>query len=445
MKLKLKKGLKLNISGAISADAVATTVMPAVIAVSPDDFTGLVPKAAVKEGDEVSAGSPLLYDKRHPEVKIVSPVAGKVRAIVRGDRRKIMRVEVECSGTTADNGTDSTPADANAAQNMLARWGLLAMMRQRPYDIVPTPGTTVRDIFVTAYDPAPLAASQAVFSSLFSKEDYQSGVDFLKLVTEGNIYFCHSDDWTVGQLDGAVDVEVEGNFPAGNAGVLAANIAPVNKGEVIWTLDSCTLARIGRMVRTGVPEWRTIVAVTGPEVATPSLVKTVIGARIEPLIKGRLVKSAHNQRIISGNVLTGIAVQHDGYLHFPYKQVTVIAEGNDRDEFMGWASFSPSKMSESRSFPGHFLKKAFSPDARLFGGRRAMIMSGEYDRYIPMDILPEYLLKAINARDIENMESLGIYEVAPEDFAAAEYADTSKIPLQSIVRQGLDYLRKELE
>lgn len=177
----------------------------------------------------------------------------------------------------------------------------------------------------------------------------------------------------------------------------------------------------------------------------PSLVTTLIGAEISALLKDNLADDGRNKRIISGNVLTGTAVPADGYLRFPYRQVTVIPEGDDVAEFMGWASFSPKKQSTSPTFPGHFLsRKLFKPDARLLGGRRAMIMSGEYDKVFPMDILPEYLIKAILAKDIDRMEQLGIYEVAPEDFALAEYADTSKLELQKIVREGLDYLRKEL-
>ncbi|MDE6331504.1 MAG: NADH:ubiquinone reductase (Na(+)-transporting) subunit A, partial [Muribaculaceae bacterium] len=187
------------------------------------------------------------------------------------------------------------------------------------------------------------------------------------------------------------------------------------------------------------------VAVTGPEVKNPGVLRTVIGAPVEALVKGNLMPSDHHQRIISGTVLTGEKVGTDGYLHYPYRQITVIAEGDDKDEFLGWASLSPSKMSASKTFPGHFLKRLFKPDARIQGGRRAMIMSGQYDKTIPMDIMPEYLIKAIMGRDIEAMEKLGIYEVAPEDFALAEYADTSKLPLQKIVREGLDYIRKELQ
>ncbi len=176
------------------------------------------------------------------------------------------------------------------------------------------------------------------------------------------------------------------------------------------------------------------------------MLKTFEGAAVAPLLKAAsLRQTSHHIRVISGNVLSGVATSPDDYLHFPYHQLTVIAEGDDKTEFMGWASLSPSKASVSPTFPGHFSGKAFTPDARLNGGRRAMIMSGEYDRVMPMDILPEYLLKAIISRNIESMEKLGIYEVAPEDFAVAEYVDTSKLPLQQIVREGLDYLRDALE
>ncbi|MDE6120442.1 MAG: NADH:ubiquinone reductase (Na(+)-transporting) subunit A, partial [Muribaculaceae bacterium] len=308
------------------------------------------------------------------------------------------------------------------------------------------PADDVRDIFVTALDTAPLAPSYSLFGSVFSKADYEAGVALLSLVTKGKIYVAYGSDYTDGMLRGAEMVEVSGPHPAGNAGVQAANISPVNKGETIWTLDLPTLGRIGRLSQGKGFEPCTFVAVTGPEVSTPGIVRTIIGAPINGIIGGRISDDGRNKRIISGNVLTGTAVgsSEDSYLRYPYRQITVIAEGDDVDEFMGWASISPSKMSSSTSFPGRFLRKAFRPDARLNGGRRAMIMSGEFDRVIPMDILPEYLLKAIIAKDIEQMEKLGIYEVAPEDFALAEYADTSKMPLQQIVRDGLEYIRKEL-
>lgn len=448
MKLKLKKGLKLNISGSLPAtpDVADLSREVKTVAVTPDDFPGFTPKPAVKEGDAVTPGDALLFDKRHPEVKLVSPVAGTVRGVVRGERRKILRVEIDCAetpqpaATVIYNGTTAADAHSFLAQN-----GLLALMRQRPYDIVPVPGSRVRDIFVSAVDNAPLAPSVSTLGELFEADDFKAGAALLRQASEGKVYFAHDAQWPFGKIEGTEDVEVEGGYPAGNAGMIAANVAPVNKGETIWALDAQALGRIGRIVRTGRPQWLAAVALTGPEVERPALLLVPVGSVVAPLLAGRLKASEHHVRIVSGNLLTGCAIEADGYLHFPYRQLTVIADGDDCDEFMGWASFSPSKMSESRTFPGHFLSRAFSPDARLLGGRRAMIMSGEYDRYMPADILPEYLLKAIISRDIESMEHLGIYEVAPEDFAAAEYADTSKMPLQQIVREGLDFLRKELE
>ncbi len=445
MKLKLKKGLKLNIAGGLMPGTQAIETGIGLCAVIPDDFPGFMPKVCVHDGDMVAAGTPLLFDKKNSQVKLVSPISGRIRSIVRGERRKIMRIEIEAAETGMDSPALPTPTDRTSAHNLLAESGLLAFIRQRPYDIVPKPGDVVRDIFVTALDTAPLAASMSVFSSIFTKTDYTAGVALLRKITDGKVYICHGTDWQTGVIDGAEMVEVDGPHPAGNAGVQAANIAPVNKGETIWTLDLPTLGRIGRIAAGKAPEFRTIVAIVGPEVSKPALVKTIIGAKIAPLIAGRLDSSTHSRRIISGNVLTGDAVGTDGFIRYPYRQITVIAEGDDKDEFMGWASLSPSKMSESPSFPGHFLKRKFRPDARLNGGRRAMIMSGQYDKVMPMDILPEYLLKAIMSNNIEDMERLGIYEVAPEDFAAAEYVDTSKLPLQQIVRDGLDYIRKELE
>ncbi|MCM1066504.1 MAG: NADH:ubiquinone reductase (Na(+)-transporting) subunit A [Muribaculaceae bacterium] len=447
MKLKLKKGLNLSLRGAVASDAKPTALSASSVAVCPDDFHGFVPKVEVKEGDCVAVGSPVLFDKKHPEVKLVAPVAGTVKAIVRGERRKILRVEIETADCAAKAVALEKPTDEASARRFLATSGLLALMRQRPYDIVPNPCDTVRDIFVTAIDSAPLAFDMAQAGGfMFDKADYEAGVAVLDLICQGSVYVSYGENWTAGALRGAEMVKVEGPHPAGNVGVQIANIKPVNKGETVWTLDLITLGRIGHTLRTGKFDSRTVVAVTGPEVQTPTLVSTVMGAHVSAVLGSNVVANDHHLRVISGNVFTGEAVNPaEGFMHFPYRQLTVIAEGDDVDEFMGWASVSPAKMSSSRSFPGHFFKRLFSPDARLNGGRRAMIMSGQYESTMPMDILPEYLIKAILSHNIEDMEKLGIYEVAPEDFAAAEYVDTSKLPLQQIVRDGLDYLRKELE
>lgn len=442
-KLKIRKGLDIKMAGGVDDLAAVDAPQSASYAIIPDDFIGFVAKPAVKEGDKVSAGAPLLYDKRDEALKLVSPVTGTVEAIVRGERRKILRVVVKPDGGNDRLTHAVSVKDEAEARNLLKNSGLWAMMRQRPYDIVPNPDAVPRDIFVTAIDSAPLAVCPAAYYN--DTATLEAAVALLSKMTRGKIYVGRRADGLLADISGAEMVDVEGPHPSGNAGVLIANISPVNKGETVWTLDLATLWRIGRLLLTGSVDFTDYVALTGSEVNAPKVMRTVIGAAIASLTDGQLVPATHHQRIISGNVLTGVTVGTDGYLRYPYRQITVIPEGDDVDEFMGWASLSPRKMSQSRTFPGKFLGRVFRPDARLLGGRRALIMSGEYDRYMPMGIMAEYLLKAIIGRDIEKMEKLGIYEVAPEDFALGEYADTSKTEAQKIVREGLDYLRKELE
>lgn len=443
--LKLKKGLDLPLEGALAPDAPRESRPASRVAVTPDDFPGFVPKLMVKEGDTVEKGQPILRSKEQEGLCLCSPAAGTVESVVRGERRKILRVIIAVDPKSDATATIAVnPSDAGSIKSALMVSGLWAAMRQRPYDIVPDPALTPKNIFVTAFDSAPLAPSLEEMVKGKDKE-IEAGAEALKKLTPGHLYISTRAEAAIRVPQCADHVIVEGAHPAGNAGVQAANIAPVNKGEAIWTLDIVTLARIGHLMLTGTTDTATTVAVTGSEVVTPMYVTTVDGAEIAPIIKGDVKDDGSHHRIISGNVLTGTKVDADGFLRFPYRQITVIPEGDDVAEFMGWASMKPAKLSASRAFPLQIFKKRFAPDARILGGRRAMIMSGQYDKVLPMDILPEYLVKAIISRDIDRMESLGIYEVAPEDFALCEFVDPSKIELQKIVRDGLDYLRKELE
>ncbi|MBD5180557.1 MAG: NADH:ubiquinone reductase (Na(+)-transporting) subunit A, partial [Bacteroidales bacterium] len=365
-------------------------------------------------------------------------------AIVRGARRALQRIVIKPSQPLEFIEKLSRVENESVIEK-ISRAGLWGFLRQRPYNIVPKTTVAPRDIFVTLINKGPLESSREKdFAAC--QELMTAAVKALQPLTKGNIYIGRTINSPVKDIDGAIMVDVDGPYPTGNVGVIASNIKPVNKGEIIWTMDGETLCRIGSLMTSNSVNWSNTVTVAGSEVKNPGNIDTVIGADIASILNNRLNPSDHHIRIISGNILSGIKVTKEEYLRFPYKQVSVIPEGDDKDEFMGWASVSPSKMSTSRSFPGHFLfKKLFNPDARLLGGRRALIMSGEYDRVVPMDIMTEYLIKAILSRDIEKMEALGIYEVAPEDFAAAEYVCTSKIPIQSIIAEGLDYLRKELE
>ncbi|MBD5351151.1 MAG: Na(+)-translocating NADH-quinone reductase subunit A [Bacteroides sp.] len=445
--ITLRRGLDLKLKGATDSGAAPVAVKADKVALVPDDFPGFTPKVVAKPGEKVVAGQPLLVDKNNPAIAIVSPVDGTVGEVVRGERRKILRVTVDADPVQSSTAAaKAAPKDEQSIRQAMMEGGVWAMMRQLPYDIVPAADVKPRDIFVTAFDSAPLA-SPLIDRVASQTEAINAAIDALGRLTDGHIYIGvrNSADLAAVKGDRLVITEFEGPHPAGLASVQAAAIAPVNKGEAVWLLDIETLARIGQVLTAGRADWSTIVALTGSEVETPSLLKTTVGAEVAPLLKGRVADADHHQRIISGNVLTGVTVAVDGFLRYPYRQITVIPEGDDVDEFMGWASMSPKKMSESRTFLSKlFGKKSFAPDARLNGGRRAMIMSGEYEKVMPMDIMPEHLVKAILARDIDRMEALGIYEVTPADFALCEYIDPSKLELQKIVRQGLDYLRKEL-
>ena len=317
------------------------------------------------------------------------------------------------------------------------------MMRQRPYDVVPSPSVRPRDVFVTAFDSAPLAPDLDIV--LGDKRQYIArGVEVLGSLTDGKVRIGVREGQTI-DAPSAVVTTFVGPHPAGNVGVQAANTVPVNKGETVWTLDIVTLARIGELFTTGRVSHDTVVAITGEMVQEPRYVKTVMGADLETVLKNETTNLAMS-RIICGNVLTGVKVEPDQWLCAPYRHITVIPENNKPDEFMGWASLRPSRFSIYRTFTTWLgsLNKPVSFDSRIKGGERAIVRTGEYDAMLPMDIYGEFLIKAIISGDIDKMEQLGIYEIAPEDFALAEFADTSKLELQRIVREGLDKLRAEM-
>lgn len=440
-KIKIKKGLDIPLAGKPS-NAITEDNKSKVYGIYPDDFPGPVWKALVKPGERVKAGDILFTDKETGKVCLVAPVSGEIKEINRGERRHINYVSIEKDETVGAASFSSVKeGDPESLKEVLQRSGLWAMMRQRPYDIVPKVDKEPRDIFVTAFDTAPLAGE---ILSESDKEWLEKGLKGLKSLTKGKVYL--GIRYGQGLTSSHAEVyEFEGPHPSGNVGPQIAAIKPINKGEAVWTMDARTVVRIGKLIE-GKEDFETLVAVGGPEVKDPHLVKAIVGASIEGILDSFL-ESEEGKRIISGNVLTGVKVGKDGFLHYPYRQITVIEEGEDADEFMGWASMNPGKYSVKRTFPAFLrgLTKPFNFDARIKGGKRAMILSGEYDKVFPFDIYPEYLLKAIMANDIDRMEKLGIYEVAPEDFALPEFVDTSKQELQKVVKEGLENLRKELE
>lgn len=439
--IHIKRGLDIPLAGE-PGTSVTDDTLTGLFAIYPDDFPGVTWKVLVHPGDTVECGTALCCSKEDSGLCLTSPVAGTVQAVQRGERRHVQFISVLRQG---DQTLDFS-ADTGDVRRLMCRSGLWAMMRQRPYDIVPRPDARPRDIFVTAFDSSPLAAPMLRTDNLTAVGHLATGLKALAQLTEGNLYLAVRPG-TKANFTGVETITVSGPHPAGNTGPQIAAVRPVNKGETVFTLDIITALRLGILLDTGRLDTTADVAVTGSEAKDPHMIKTHIGAKLQTLLEGQLKSPADTVRVVSGNVLTGIRCDlQDGFLHFPWRQVTMLPEGDRADEFMGWASLSPAKYSVKHTFLSWLAgkNKRFDIDARIKGGRRFMIMSEEYDRVFPFDIYPEYLLRAIMAGDLERMEELGAYEVAPEDFALAEFVDTSKIPLQQTVRDGLDMMRREL-
>ncbi len=421
---------------------------PGFYALCPDDFTGVSPKVVVKEQEYVMAGGPLFIDKNHPEVKFVSPVSGVVTSVERGARRKVMSITVEAAAEQdfEEFGRKEVASmDAQAVKEALLESGMFAFVRQRPYDVIADPSVAPRAIFVSAFDSSPLAPDFE-FVLKGQEADFQTGLSALAKIAK--TYLGVSVHQTSSALTGAKDVAVtvfDGPHPAGNVGVQINHIAPVNKGETVWTVDPQAVIFIGRLFNTGRVDLTRTVALTGSEVLKPAYCKLKVGALLTNVFAGNVTPDSE-LRYISGNVLTGKQISGNGFLGAFHSQLTVIPEGSGVHEMLGWIMPRTGDFSVSHSYFSWLSgrKKEYVLDARVKGGERHMIMSNEYDRVFPMDILPEYLIKAIIAGDIDRMEALGIYEVAPEDFALCEFVCSSKMELQRIVREGLDMLRKEM-
>ena len=443
--IKLRKGLDINLRGRADKGTVEP-VKSADCALVPESFGGVVPKVVVREGDSVRAGDALFVDKKHPEVKFVSPVSGTVEAIVRGDRRKVLCVKVkadEVQQYVAFGPKDVASLDGEAVKLALLEAGLFGYIQQLPYAVATTPDTTPKAIFVSAFRDMPLASDFEV-ELKGNEKDFQTGLTALSKIQK--TYLGVGVRQTASALVDAKDVEInvfDGKCPAGNVGVQVNHVSPVNKGEVVWTVDPAAVIFIGRLFNTGKVDLRRVIAVAGSEVKTPSYVETLVGTSLGAVLEGRL-KATEHVRIINGNPLTGRKSTLEDYIGAHTSEVTAIPEGDDNNELLGWILPRVNQYSTSRSYFSWLLrKKEYDLDARVKGGERHMIMSGEYDKVLPMDIYGEYLIKAIIAEDIDKMEQLGIYEVSPEDFAVAEFVDSSKLELQKIVRNGLDMLRKE--
>ena len=444
--IKLRKGLDINLKGKAIKEKM-TIGKVSEYALVPDEFTGITPKVAVREGDYVKVGDSLFVNKNCPEVRFASPVSGTILSVVRGERRKVLCVKIKADEKqvfTDFGKRDLSSMNGEDVKKALLEAGLFGYINQLPYAVSTTPNEQPKAIFVSALRDKPLAADFE-FELEGNEKAFQTGLTALSKMAK--TYLGIGAKQTASALVNAIDVEVnvfDGPCPAGNVGVQVNHISPVNKGEVVWIVEPTAVIFFGRLFNEGKVDLTRTVAIAGSEVENPCYVDVLVGTPLSALLDGKL-KRKEGIRIINGNPLSGTKTDLNAYLGAHTSTISVIPEGDHADEMLGWILPRFKQFSVNRSYFSWLQgkNKEYDLDARIKGGERHIIMSGEYDRVLPMDIYGEYLIKAIIAGDIDRQEQLGIYEVSPEDFALAEFIDSSKLELQRIVREGLNTLRKE--
>jgi len=440
----VKKGLNINLVG----DATKTLEISKnskYYSVYPEDFHGVFPKLTIKADEKVKAGDVLFYDKNNEKVKFVSPVSGKITEIQRGERRRIVSIEI-----LADNkieyknlGNLDAKADKNKIIDYLLNAGLWPFIKQRPYDVIADHKISPKSIFISGFSSAPLSADLDFISKGY-EDKIQIAINFLSKLTDGEIHMSvrKNSNSELSNLKNVVIHNVSGPHPSGNVGTLINKVSPVNKGEVVWTISLQDLILIGSVVESGKFSAERIIALVGSSVENPRYIKTLIGSQMLTILDKGI---QDENRIISGNVLTGKQISIKGHLDYYSNTVSVIPEGNDYDLF-GWTRPIFDKISASRALTFSWLlpNKKFSLNTNTNGEHRAFVITGSYEEVFPLDIYPMRILKACMYKDLEEMEALGMYEVAPEDFALTEFVCVSKQPHQDIIRKGLDLMKKEL-
>jgi len=445
--IRIKKGLNINLIGA-AEQTTSKAVSSNVYALNLDDFHGIIPKMLVKEGAEVKAGEPIFYNKNIENMHFVSPVSGEIVEIVRGARRRILTVKILAdkeqqyqTGKTID----VAAADGESIKQVLLQSGCWPFVKQRPYAIVANPDATPKSIFISAYTTAPLAADTDYVLRGKEKE-LQAAITALSKMTPGKVHVSVGNTETspFTNLSGITLHKVSGPHPAGLVGTQINKLDPINKGEVVWTVSPQDLVILGEFLLTGKFNAERTVALAGSSVKAPKYYTTKIGAEISTFLYASGVNN-ENFRLINGDVLTGTKVSPDAYLGFYNNTVTAIPEGDDY-EFFGWNKPVFNKISSTRALTFSWLnkKKKYDLDTNTNGEHRAFVITGKYEEVFPLDIYPLQLLKACMVKDLDEMEQLGLYEVAPEDFALTEFICISKQPHQQIIREGLDLMYQEI-
>jgi len=444
--IKIKKGLNIKLKG-VAQNKVSSLTRSKLFAINPPHFHGITPKMSLKVGEKVKVGDTVFYSKHQEKIKFTSPVSGEIKEIIRGPKRVILSIQIlaDKSDTFKDFEIKTTSKlTSPQIKDVLLESGCWAFLKQRPYDVIADPDDTPKAIFISAVATAPLAASYKITLNDREKE-FQAGIDALTKLTEGEVHLSVNTESPsfLENIKGVNLHKVSGKHPAGNVGVQIAKIDPINSGDRIWVIQPQDVAIIGELFLTGNYNPKKIIALAGSQVNNPQYFKVIQGAQISDIVKGNLKEG--DNRIINGNPLTGTTVGVKDPIGFYNDLVVVLPEGNHH-RFLGWMPFIGNNIFSMSRTSLSFLNanKEFTLDTNLNGEDRAFVVTGEMEKVMPMDIYPMQLLKATMIEDIERMENLGIYEVAPEDFGLIDFISSSKIEAQDIIRKGLDLMIKEV-
>ena len=444
--IRLKKGLNINLLG--ESDKVYSTVPnPQQYIIRPSDFHSLIPKLHIKEGDKVQAGTVIFSDKYNEFIKFCSPVSGQITDVIRGEKRRILKIVINPDDEIIYKKFSTFSAENLSREDIIKHMlesGVWPFIRQRPYDIIANPNDHPKSIFISAFSSSPLSIDNDF--ALYGMNDlFQEGLNYIVKLSKGKTHLNIDGTTNVSglfsKMNGVEINKIYGPHPAGNVGVQIHHIDPINKGDVVWYLEPQDVIAIARLFKEGKYDGSRIIALSGPQVIKPRYYRMLSGGSLVNLLEKNL--HAGDNRIISGDILTGKKINSTDSLGFYDTTVTVIEEGKDQ-EFLGWIMPGVHKFSASRTFFSWlFPRRRYPLNANMHGEERAYVVTGEYEKVLPMNIYPNQLVKAIMMEDIDLMENLGIYEVAPEDLALCEFVCTSKIEVQSIIRYGLDLVRKE--
>ena len=444
--IRIKKGLDIKLVG----EALQTTnelPVKGMFALKPQDFHGIIPKLIVKEGAEVKAGESVFYSKSDDRILFPSPVSGKVTEIIRGAKRKIVSIKIAADGKQSfkDFGKqDPDKLSVEEVKNHLLKTGCWPFIKQRPYDVIADPNQTPKSIFVSAYASSPLAAKYD-YTLAGKEKELQAALTAISKLTAGSVHVSvgKGSNSPFSELKNIELHKVSGPHPIGNVSTQISQIDPLNKGEVVWVINPHDLLIVGELLITGKFNFTRTLALTGSQFQNPSYVSVVAGASISNVVANNIIND--HTRIISGNVLSGTQVSEYDFLGYYDNQITAIPEGDDY-EFFGWNKPVFNKISPSRALTFSWLtpNKKYDLNTNTNGEHRAFVVTGSYENVFPLDIYPLQFLKACMYQDLDEMENLGGYEVAPEDFALTEFICVSKQPHQKIVREGLDLMKEEL-